>query len=99
MTPLAFLFPEVREALLSGPKQLATGVKNLWSNLYGSLSTPSGPARAGGRFVAGRFPPARSAIPAALAAPYLAGATTPSWLAQIYAQHDPNANQPSEPNF
>jgi hypothetical protein len=78
VSPLALLIsPELREAVFSGPKEIATGVKNLWSNLYGSLSTPKGPARVGGRFAPGAYPPARSAIPAALAAPYLAGAAMP----------------------
>jgi hypothetical protein len=101
-SPLALvLSPGAREAVFGGPKEMWTGIKNLASNLYGSLSTPKGPARVAGRFAPGAYPPARSAIPAALAAPYLAGATTPSWLAQIYAQHhyDP-ANPPRyDPGF
>jgi hypothetical protein len=91
---------DIRSAMLSGPKDIGTGLSNLTSNLYRTLSTPSGPARVGGRFAPGAFPPGRSAIPGALAAPYLAGLTTPSPLARLYAEHhyDPNA-PPAPPSF
>jgi len=99
-SPLALLLsPEIRHAVFGGPEQMWGGARNLASNLYGALSTPSGPARVGGRFAAGAFPPGRSAIPGALAAPYLAGQTTPSALAQWYAEHYYDPNKPSVPNF
>jgi len=97
LTPLAIFSPQVRHAIFSGPEEMWTGAKNLLSNIYRPLSTPSGPARVAGRFVPGRFPPPRTAIPAAVAAPYLAGATTPSALAEYYARHDPGSNTPPPP--